>query len=225
MTEATRVRRLLIAASTLADAEAALVYAGAIAEWSFAAPTGLLIETGTADFATGAGHRVVSSTGALMAVPSREQAQAIVRSEARILEERLARLAETLSTGWTCDVEAGEVVACACAAVSGDDILLLGQRPLLAGRGSVLLLGGEGGASKAARALAEVMARATASTISELQLTGPDLLTRIDRLHCAAVVADVATGPLTTEAELIRLAAAARCPVAILGARHLGERP
>lgn len=213
--------RLLIAAATLADADAALALARTILEGSTANPSGLLIETGTAAIVTGTRHRVVSATGALVAIPSRETERRIAAREARELETRLASLARPLSRDWSCRVTMGDVVTCACAEISGEDILLLGQRPMMRPRGKVLLLGSGGAVSAPARALAEALARTASATVAEVGDGAEDILSRIDRSHALAVVADFAAGPLTSADDLRRLLAAARCPVAVLGASHI----
>ena len=228
--EAPKERRLVIAAGSLSDAEAALVLARAILEWSPARAMGLMIDTEIAGFVMNQGHRIVSTRGTLLRIPSREQARRIARSEARAFEARLAELAAARSEGWTCELSEGEFVSRACAAIEEGDILLLGQRPMLRHRGSVLLVGPgpDVPVPETARSLAEVLARACATVVSALQAgaTGEedDIVARIGRSHAAAVVVDLAAGPLTSEDDLRRLLAAARCPVAVLGGSRVVSR-
>lgn len=210
-----RTRKLLLAAASLADAEAALVLCRAILELSPAKPTGLIIVSESAGIWAGRTHRIVTTSGALLAVPSLEQAQRIARSDVRALEARLAELAAALSTDWACGLSSGELVREAFAAIEGNDILVLGQRPMLRQRGKVLLLGPD--ASPAARALAEALARATGTVVEIIEPGGEDAVARVDRSHAGAVVVDCETFAVESEEELGRLVAAARCPVAVLG--------
>lgn len=207
-------RKLLLAAASLADAESALALCRAILELSPAKPTGLLIVAESAEVWTGRSHRIVTTSGALLAVPSLEQAQRIARSDVRALEARLAELA----ADWACGLSSGDLVREAFAAIEGDDILVLGQRPMLRRRGKVLMLGH---GSAAARALAEALARAGGTSVEVIDTGTDDAIARVDRSHAGAVVVDCETFPVGSEDALGRLVTAARCPIVVLGGSRL----
>lgn len=221
--------RLLIAAASLADAEAAAGLARSILDVAPARPTGLLIETAFASLATGARHRVVADSGSLLGIPSADQSRHIRQGEVRALRRLIAGLAAGRSTDWACDTIEGDLVACACAASAGDDILLLCRRPVLRLRGPVLLLGGAGASAETPRALAAAVARACSTAVTEIALSAQSDLAQvfatIDRTRLAAIVADFTTAPLGGLGDLQRLVAAARCPVAVLGAGRIARAP
>ena len=222
---AIRERRLIIAANSLGGAEAALAYCGPILEWSPAQPIGLIIEPDSAAYRTSGGHRLVSSTGALLTIPSLDQLRRIARGDANAFRTRLSGVASALNTDSVCELSEGELVSMACTKISEDDILVLGQRPMLARPGKVLLLSTLERSSEASSALAEAMAQGASTTVSILPTEHPtapvDLIDRIDRSYAGAVVADFETGPLRSEEDLRRLFAAARCPVVVLGASRI----
>lgn len=219
---AARGRQVLIAAMSRADAEAALLVAQSVLEWAPATPTGLVVEAAMADLVMSARQQLVTTGGALRPVPSRDHARRMADSEARTLEGHLARAPLPSSAPWSFGFATGDLISRACEIIVDEDILILAQRPILRGRGPVLLAGEH---SETAQALAEALARRIAATVTEYP-TGPeqsaaDILSRIDRCHAAVVVVDLTTGPLDSEGDLRRLFAAARCPVIVLGASRL----
>jgi hypothetical protein len=222
-----RDRKLVIAAESLGGAEAALSFCRTILEWGPAKPRGLIIEPDGTPFWTSRDQRLVSTSGAVLAVPPPDRLRRIARGDANLLGARLASLAAALDTDWACEVSRGELVSAACAAVAGNDILLLGQRRMLRRSGKVLLLEAEHGPSEASRSLAEALARATSTSVvamrKESQAEKDDIVSRVDRSYACAVVVDLESGPFKSADDLRRLFAAARCPVAVLGGSHLSR--
>lgn len=216
-----RERSIVIAAESLGGAEAALAYCRTILDSFPGRPTGLIIEPDTAALRTSPGHMLVSSSGAYLAIPSAERLRRIAKRDAATLRTRLSGVAAETKTEWACELSKGELVAAACAKIGEADILLLGQRPMQARRGQVLLLEAEGGASRAAHQLAEAMARGVSTTVVTLRAEPAALVNLVDRRYASAVVVDLGTGPFQSEEDLRRLFAAARCPVAVLGAERL----
>jgi hypothetical protein len=216
-----RTRNLVIAADSIGGAEAALACCRTIFEEFRARPTGLIIEPDDAALPTGPGRRLVSFSGAFLTFPSPDRLRRMAKADADRLRLRLSSMAAELKTDWACELSKGELVHTACGRIGEADILLLGQRPMQARRGKVLLLEGEEGASEAARSLAEAMARDVSTTVSALQAEPAVLVDLVDRRYASAVVVDLGTGPFRNEEDLRRLFAAARCPVAVLGAERL----
>ena len=85
----------------------------------------------------------------------------------------------------------------------------------------MLLLEAEGKPSEAARSLADAMARSVSTVVETLTAEPAVLVDLVDRRYASAVVVDLGTGPFRNEEDLRRLFAAARCPVAVLGAERL----
>ena len=216
-----RERKLLIASESLGGAEAALACCRTLFEVFRARPTGLIIEPDDAALPTGPGRRLVSFSGVLLALPSPDRLRRIARGDADRLRLRLSGVAAELKTDWACEMSKGELVSAACARIGETDILVLGQRPMRAPRGRVLLLEAEGKPSEAARGLADAMARSVSTVVETLTAEPAALVELVDRRYASAVVVDLGTGPFRNEEDLRRLFAAARCPVAVLGAERL----
>jgi hypothetical protein len=223
---AQRERRLLIAASSLADAEFALEMARPILEWAAASPAALFVEMDFVRFATGPVHGIVTAGGAVQPLPPAELARRMARRDAREIERRLAALTSGAGPSVACEMAIGDLVSMACAAILEEDILLLGRRPVAPRRGDVLFLGGPGPADAPARALAELIARLSSSRLIE----GPlDVLrdhAGLERLlaqgRVSVIVVDAGAGSDIDAADLRRLFAAARSPVAVMGASRIG---
>ncbi|WP_170606367.1 hypothetical protein [Ruegeria arenilitoris] len=214
---------LLVAGISLADVEATMSFARLILERLQVVPAGLLVEMRISNFATGTGHRIVSKGGALQDIPSDEKLQQVSKSEARALRTLMSQLAAERSTRWSCEVAEGDLVACACAATAGDDVLLLCQRPMLGFNGKVLLLGAAKIHSATALNLAQALAKASETSVLEIEagdVDAEEIFSRVDRSRTAAIVVDLNVGPLTSEEDLRRLVSAARCPVVVIGANR-----
>lgn len=226
-------RKLVIAAESLEGAEAALAFCRAILDCAPATPSGLIVEPQNATFWAGRDPKLVSTRGTLLAVPTLERVRRIARRDTSELEARLSNLAGQLDVEWNCALASGELVSAACAALSGEDILLLGQCPVFRerGRSRVLLLGGQKGASKASRSLAEAIARSSQASvviiIAETQDDEDAMVGIVERTHAMAVVVDLDAGPVRHAEGLRRIYTVARCPILALGAARVqaGDAP
>ncbi|PWJ16121.1 hypothetical protein [Jannaschia seohaensis] len=220
-------RRLVIAAESLGGADAALSLCPAILGWAPARPSGLIIEPEDNDFWSGRDPKIVSTRGTLMARPTVDRLQRLARRDASEFGARLSSLAKALNTEWDCALAAGDLVTAACAGLSGEDILLLGQRAVFRHLSRVALLGGEPGPSEAARALADALARASRTSVALLSAGShaddESIASLVERTHAVALVLDLEAGPVTGEESLRRLYIAARCPIVALGAARLGQ--
>jgi hypothetical protein len=223
---APRTRRLLIAASSLADAEVAVEMARPILEWAAASPGALFVETDFVRFATGSVHGIVTAGGDLRPLPSAELARRMARRDAREIERRLAALASGAGPAVACEMAVGDLVSMACAATLDEDILLLGRRPVARRGGDVFFLGGPGPADAPGRALAGLLARLFSARLIE----GPlDVLRDEEGLsrlltqgRASVIVVDAGVGSDIDAADLRRLFAVARSPVAVIGASRIG---
>ncbi|MFY0691673.1 MAG: hypothetical protein JXR14_07095 [Paracoccaceae bacterium] len=219
-----QARRLVIAASSFADAEAALPLIVPLLDLMPARLAGLLAGERIADLAVTAKQQIVSSRGALLSIPSQERAHGLSQGDARAFERALASAAASHATSWRFATETGELTGTVCASVTKEDVVVLGHRPILRQRGRVLLIG----TGTDARDVAQALARAQSTVVDEMQPAEgeatQDILAKVDRSHAATVVADFSAGPLRTREELKRLLEAARCPVAILGAAEIRHR-
>lgn len=220
-------RKLVIAAESLGGADAALAFCRAILDWAPATPSGLIVEPQSAAFWAGRDPKLVSTRGTLLAVPTLDRLRRIARGDAKKFGARLSDLARSLDIEWNCALVAGELVSSACAALSGEDILLLGQCPVFRGRGRrcVLLLGDQKGASEASRALAEAIARASQTSVTVILAKAKEdeeaIVGLVERTHATAVVVDFKAGPVKRVDGLRRLYTVSRCPIVALGAAHV----
>ena len=222
-------RRLMVAAGTYCDAEAALALVGPLLELLPMQLAGLYAEERLDDLALVKDQRVVSASGTLVELPPRDRARGVAAGEARAFRKSLAKTAATRAAQWSFEAASGDLIARVCASVTGDDVLLLGHRPILRPRGPVLHIGSIKDKGTEARHVAEAMARALSTAVKDVlaaENDSPlDALRRVDRSHAAMVVADFRAGPLSSEAELRRLLNAARCPVTVFGAATIGRAP
>lgn len=220
-------RKIVIAAESLGGADAALELCRAILDWAPATPSGLIVEPQDAAFWAGRDPKLVSTSGTLLAVPTLERLRRISRRDAKDLEARLSDLAGPMNTEWSCALASGELVSAACADLSGEDILLLGQRPISRGwgRSRILLLGGQKGASEASRSLAEAIARASNTSVTVMLAKAQEdedaMVGLVDRTHATAVVVDLDAGPIRRAESLRRLYTVVRCPIVALGAARV----
>jgi hypothetical protein len=221
-----RERRLLIAASSLADAESALEMAQPILEWAVATPAGLLVQTDYAEFATGSAHGIVTAGGSVQRLPPAELVHRMARRDAREIERRLAELTAGAEHGAACELAFGDLVSNACAALADEDILLLGHRPARRRGGDVLLLGGPAQPDAPSRLLAELLARASSSSVAEIALDRARdeavFQRQLGQSRVSMIVVDVGAGFPIDAPVLRRLFAAARNPIAVIGASRIG---
>ncbi|MDU8945801.1 hypothetical protein [Ovoidimarina sediminis] len=226
-------RKLVIAAESLGGAEAALAFCRAILDWAPATPSGLIVEPQGVAFWTGRDPKLVSTRGTLLAVPTLDRVRRIARRDAKELEARLSNLAGPLDIEWHCALTSGELVRAACDALSGEDILVLGQCPVFRGRGRsrVLLLGDQKGPSEASRSLAEAIARESHASVAVLLAKTQDdedaMVGIVERTHGTAVVVDLDAGPVRRAETLRRIYTVARCPIVALEAARVraGDAP
>lgn len=221
-------RRVLIAAESLGGAESALSIVRVILDRAPAILSGLIVEPEETDRWSGRAPTLVSTRGTVLAAPAPERMRRIARRDAAEFGALISLLAGAPGGDGRCRLSRGELVRQACAGISGEDILVLGQRPVFRRGARILLLGGARQASETAHDLAEALGRAMRGGVTVID--GPagagleDLLSRIDRTHAGAVVLDLGAGPVVDESGLRRIYVAARCPVVAFGVARIANR-
>lgn len=234
MTEATfRARRILIGAGSFADAQAAFPLVERLAENLTAELGGILVEeTILSEIAGLPKQRIVTSSGSLVVAPTPRQFRTLLESDAKAFRRALSTLARTRK--WSFERRRGELISGLCEAARGWDLLLLGHRATCRQAGRVVLIAPPKSATQEVARLAETLGRRLGTGVRALDLGAQDLrtgntepirsegelLARIGRMHASAVFLDLSAGPLRTYDQLRSLLAAARCPVAVLGAAH-----
>ncbi|MFP4274934.1 MAG: hypothetical protein ACLFRU_07900 [Paracoccaceae bacterium] len=221
MSPRSRRMRLLIAATSFADAQAALRLAERLGTGLASDLLGLMVEeTEALALAQLPGRQVVTQSGRMMPPPAPEALRRMLDREARAFEQGLARLAEAQMLRWSFRREGGELVRGVLAALQGGqgDLLILGQGTARGPLGAILALGPEAGA---AAQLARQLGKALGRPVEVLDASDPVRLpARLARRRAAAVVIgpELLTG---TDPEGLRaLLGAARCPVLLLRDPH-----
>jgi len=205
--------RLLIAASSYSDAQAALRLAERLGAGLASDLLGLMVEeTEALDLAQLPGRQLVTHSGRMRPPPAPEALRRMLDREARAFEQGLARLAEAQMLRWSFRREGGELVRGVLAALQGGqgDLLILGRGMMRGPAGCILALGPEGGA---AAGLAQQLGAALGLPVEVLREPDP---ARLARRRAAAVVVDPESAGLSDPAALRALLVAARCPVLLL---------
>ncbi len=224
--------RLLIGASSFADARAAIDLARRLDDRLAAELGGVLLEEEMiAELLGRSGQRVVTQSGSLVSAPSPERLRARIDGDVRAFRAALRDLAALHRRNWSFEHRRGELIAGLCEAAAGWDILLLGHAARPAPRGQVVLIEPPAGAPETALDVARDVARALHAQVVTLALDGDtgaeaaltwadetELLRWLSRARAAAVVVDVEAGPFHRQAQLRQLVEVARCPVVVLGA-------
>jgi hypothetical protein len=223
--------RILIGASSYADATAALNILGALK--IMARFGGLFVEESDAlDQCQILNQRIVTSSGTLMFVPNRSQIRTVIEADAKAFRKSLALMADPLDALWTFERSVGDLVQISLEASSGWDIVVLGHRNLHPGRGKIVFFG----ASRAQDSPLKIFADHLARRYSAAQLVfsvgqGPaarpegqsfetfqEALVALARMNVLAVLVDLKDGPIRSKVEIRQLLDAARCPVFTFGA-------
>ena len=239
MTEELRSkRRILIGATSFADARAAFAIADRLAE-SLASKLGgvLLHDTAINELVASPGQRVITESGEVLAAPSAARLRTIFESDVKAFRQALDELASLRSVAWSFERREGEPIAGFFEAAAEWDVLLLGQRCQAPGRGRIVLVAPETGVSEDLDAVAHDLAAKMRADLVTVTLgdTGPsggteftwadetELLKWISRVRAAVVIVDLANGPFRTPDQLRKLMEAARCPVLVAGTAQANQ--
>ena len=222
-----RRRRILVGAGSFADARAALAILDRLAEFGITDIGGLFLEDrGVMEAAAPRLSALVGPRGTIRAAPSRQHLRLMWQSDARAFREHLMQLAARREMRWSFDKQPGDTVAALCGVAHSWDWLLIGHHPSTAHAGRVVgILHEDGqepdGVEELTAALARSL-RSGAELISD-RVSEADILSRLERIHAAAVVIDARGGPFRTAEQIRGLVAAARCPVLVLGAARIPD--
>ncbi|GAA6200791.1 hypothetical protein [Aquicoccus sp. SU-CL01552] len=217
-------RRILVGAGSYADARAALAILERLAGFGISDIGGVFLEDrGMMEAAAPGLCALVSPRGALRGVPSRHGLRRMWQSDARAFREQLMQLAARQSLRWSFERLPGDPVADLCGAAQSWDWLLIGHLPAGRHAGKVVGIAHEDGGPDGVAELTGVLAQSLRTGVELIPDTTPevDILSRVGRLHAAAVVVDAATGPFRTSGQIRALLDVARCPVLVLGAGRL----
>jgi len=217
-------RRILVGAGSFADARAALAILDRLAGFGISDIGGLFLEDrGMMEAAAPRMSALVSPRGAIRGMPSRQGLRLMWQSDARAFREQLMQLAARRRLRWSFERLPGDPVADLCGAAQSWDWLLIGHLPSGRQSGKVVGVAHEDGGQDGVAELTAALAQSLRSGAELIPDTTPevDILSRLGRLHAAAVVIDAATGPFRSPAQIRALLGAARCPVLVLGAGRL----
>ncbi len=235
-------RRVLIGASSYADARAGLHLADVMADMLAESIGGLMLEEEhVTELIARPGQRVVSRRGQLIPAPSREELAALHDRDERAFRAALAALSKARALHYSFERRQGELVAGLLNVAENWDMLVIGHGDghlTPSTRGRVVLIAPPEGATSEAAALAARLAQGLrAHLVTGYPADGsaaphapdfrwqnlPELMHRIARLSADAVVLDLAAGPISSSDALRALVDAARCPVLVLGAANAPE--
>lgn len=229
--------RILVGASSFADAQSALALIERLAGPRLGGLGGLFLEEESLSDISGLPmQRLVTSGGSLTPVPSRKELGALFERDAMAFRNMISGIAQ--SRKWEFATRRGELISSLfdVAQAQGWDLLFVGYSVARRPRRQVVLIAPPPEASPRAAELAGELAQALGTELRSLDLYADGtaaepglseaepisdidaLFARLSRLPAAALVIDISAGPLRSASDLRRLRLAARCPMIILGA-------
>jgi len=231
--------RILIGASSFADAAAALRILRALRPETPFTFGGLFVEESTMiALCQLPNQRIVSSSGTLVVAPSLPQVRTVLEADARAFRASLQTISGPSADRCTFERSMGELVNTALQASAGWDIIVIGHRNIHPVDGKIVLLEESGKNDQALLAFADHLSDAV-SAERVVFAVGPDApaprghrrfetmteaLAEVARMNVQAVLVDLARGPIHSPDELRRLLELARCPVFAFGAALSGTR-
>lgn len=209
--------RIVVAASSFADASAGVRLAALLSARIEADIQGVFIEEETVLVQSPAA-RIVSAAGTLLALPSPEELRAAWQRDALAFEREIARIAQIHARSWSFRRLQGRLFGGLGELLRARDILLLGHRPLLRIRGPVIRLGPSNHLDIAAGLAADLGVPLMDIAVSDAAGKKlDDALALIGRTSATAIVADTVSRAVSTPEEIEALLDAARCPVVLVG--------
>ncbi|GAB4356412.1 MAG: hypothetical protein Kow0026_16180 [Oricola sp.] len=214
--------RIVIAASSFADASSGVRLAALLSSRIEAEIQGVFVEEESSILFRSPAARIVSTTGALLDLPSPDEMRAALKRDALAFEGEIARLAREHARSWSFRTVQGRLLAHLGEVLRASDILLLGHRALYRLRGPVIRLG-RGPRMEIAASLAADLG------VSVMDIDLPDvggngqagafaeILSLVGHTSATAIVADIVSGPVRTPEQIEALLEAARCPVILVG--------
>ena len=231
--------RILIGASSFADAAAALKILRALRPDTPFTYGGLFIEeSATIALCHLPNQRIVSSGGTLVVAPSLPQVRTVLEADARAFRASLQAISGPAADRLTFERSMGDLVKSTLQASAGWDIIVFGHRNIHPVDGKIVLLETSRTNDRMIEAFADHLSDAV-SAERVVFAVGPDApdppghrrfetmteaLAAVDRMNVQAILVDLARGPIHSPDELRRLLELARCPVFAFGATLSGTR-
>ncbi|WP_227269519.1 replication initiator protein A [Roseobacter weihaiensis] len=230
--------RILVGASSFADATTALRIAQRVAQDFAQCLGGLLVDDeNTRVVCELPNQRVISARGAFLLSPSPSQMHTLMNADARAFEHLIEKIAHPAALDWSFDRQMGELIDTAMRTAGGWDVVIFGYRSIHPFTGKIVAieptLPDDGKLMDLSRQLAGqlnsnlVLFRVGAETAIDLHAqhhtslvfdSPEEAIAALDRTNAQAVVVDLSCGPIHSKAQLKSLVDASRCPVVVLGA-------
>ena len=225
--------RILIGASSFADAIAALQILGRLTVDVGATLGGLLIEESEAlALCHIPNQRVISPSGALAIAPSPTQLRTMIEADAKAFRRSLAQISDPVGARWTFEQSMGDLVQTLLQASQNWDIIIIGHRSIHPVGGKIALLTSSTSEEDALISFSAKLAQRLSAeriifSVGQIagkvtnQLALPTLqraLAELAKTNAQAVLVDLANGPICNATELRQLLEVARCPVFVFGA-------
>ncbi|MBW4706195.1 hypothetical protein KX928_00180 [Roseobacter sp. YSTF-M11] len=233
--------RILVSASSFADAAAAMHIAQRMTEGIARSLGGLLVDDDDTRAACAIpNRRIVSASGALLITPSPSQMHTLMNADANAFQQLLKKTADLAAVDWSFERQMGDLIDTATRVATGWDALIFGYRsshsfagkvimfdPLTPDDGQLLGLSHMLASHLRADLIAfgvgplAVQARGEEHPTKVLFDTVEDAIAALDRTNAQVVLIDLFRGPVRDAEQLKRVLAASRCPVVVLGASSL----
>lgn len=235
---ANNMTRIMISASSFADAAEAMRLIERIIGDGHPTLGGVLVEEATSlAICDLPNQRVVSPSGQVNEAPSRMELGALLDADARAFRTSLGQLAQRMGAQWAFQRAFGDLVQQSLETGGACDILVIAHRKVHPVAGQVVLLSSSTGRSTEISDLSKQLAQRISARQVELvvdegtpapepsqgvHFDGLDAaLAHLAKLNAQAVLLDCAHGPVRTGDALRRVIDAARCPVLAFGLASL----
>ena len=226
--EANTRTRIMIGASSFADASAALRLIERVITEVRLNLGGLLVEEAVWETVCDLpNQRVISASGQFIVAPTRAQVSTLIDADARAFRSSLAKLAALVDAPWTFQRDVGDLIQTSLETAVASDILVFAHRHIHPVAGKIVLLSSATAVTQNAAAMSQMLARQlqanhVALIVGEHKAAHPDqsehfetledALSRLARINAQAVFLDFAHGPIQTPEQLRHLLDVARCP-------------
>jgi hypothetical protein len=230
--------RILVGASSFADASAALNLARRVTLDMVQSIGGLLVDEDSTRSVCALPHqRIISTRGTLLFTPSQAQLHTLMNADARAFEHLLKEIAGPAALDWSFERQVGDLVLTTMRAAAGWDLLIFGCRRCHSFAGKVVVFAPTDADGGRLMALSQSVVGRLRTDLVVFDVDHADLPNSVDeavrhaafasvdeaiamlaRTNAQAVLIDLSRGPLRTSEHLKALIDAARCPVIVLGA-------
>lgn len=225
--------RILVGASSFADADAALHIVERLTDTVWVGLGGVLVEEEMLEICQIPNQRVIQPSGTITMPPNKAQLRTLMQADARAFRKSLARTARPTGTEWVFAQERGDLVQASLHAAANWDVLVLGYRQVHKRRGKIVIFGTHGTGDSAMNAIARWLSSQlntegiyfSFNDVPEPATGGvvrfdilDDSLKALTHMNAEAVLVDLRQGAVRTQSDLARVLEAARCPVIVFGA-------